>query len=171
MEFIYKNWIEVFIGVYRGWLEFDQITSLWDKKFIEISIDSKYSELYFNEKESKENVLKVLSKFIYDDYQIDVNYKDDEVFFNLFDYNDFRLGAKIWEYFFLSEIKELKKNRTQKLEEDIYYLWMDFKYFQVDWSDFIWLAAGSKNLTENDLYSNFENYLKDLKEFLISRKS
>lgn len=168
-QFKYKNWIEVFIGVYKDWLDFGSLTNKWDDNSIEILLNVRYTELYWAEKKSKEDVLNLLSKFIYDDYQIDVNYINHEYFFNLFDSNDFRLGAKIWEHFFLNVIKESNKNITQKLEEDIYYLWMDFKYFGVDWSDFNWLAANSINLTEKDLYSNFENYVDELKVFLFSR--
>ncbi len=167
--FKYKNWIEVFIGVYKDWLDFSSLTNKWDNNSIQILHNERYFELYWAEKKSKEDVLKLLSKYIYDDYQIDMIYEGDENFLELLKYDKFRLGFKIWEHFFLSEIKESKKNINQKLEEDIYYLWMDFKYFGVDWSDFIYLAAFSKKLTENDLYSNFENYFDDLEAFLFSR--
>ena len=152
-------------------MDFSSLTKKWDNNSIEILLNERYAELYWAEKKSKIDVLKLLSKFIYDDYKIDVAYKCDENFFKLLEYAEFRSGFKIWEYTFLNLIYKSDKNQTQKLEEGIYYLWMDFKCFQVDWSDFIWLASGSKNLTENDLYSNLQIYLEELKQFLIFRTS
>ena len=167
-ESIYKNWIEVAIGVQNNWLDYKNLTQLWDKDIINISNKDWYADLYFAEQKSKEDVLSILSKFIEEDYHIKIPIDNNGL---CIDYNlqEFKKGLKVWEYYFLYPIFISDKKVSEKLEEDIYYLWCDFKYFNVNWDEFLWIAASRLNKNENELYHSFEKYIKKLSDYLESR--
>lgn len=166
--FVFKNWKEVAIGIQNDWLDYKNLTKLWDNDVINISNKDWYADLYFAEQTSKEEVLLVLSKIIQEEYhsKIPIDRHGLCIDYTLEEIKD---GLKIWEYHFLYPIYISNRSISEKLEEDIYYLWIDFKYFTVDWDAFLWIAASRLNKSEQELYDDFEKYIGELSEYLASR--
>lgn len=166
--FVFKNWIEVAIGVQNDWLDYQNLTQLWDQDVISIANKDSYADLYFAEQKSKEDLLSILSKFIEEDHHIKIPIERNK--WNI-DYavKEFQEGLKIWEYHFLYPIYASNRLISEKLEEDIYNLWCDFVYFNVKWDDFLWIAASRLNKNENELYHSFEKYINKLSDYLESR--
>lgn len=165
---IYKNWIEVAIGVQNNWLDYQKLTKLWGINIINIPDKDRYADIYFAEQTSKEDILLLLSKFIKEDHCIEIPIDNNGL---CIDYNleVFTKALKVWEYYFLYPIFISDKKVSEKLEEDIYYLWCDFKYFNVKWDDFLWIAGSRLNKNEKELYRDFEKYINKLSDYLESR--
>lgn len=165
---IYKNFTEIAIGIQNNWLDYQKLTKLWDINIINIPDKDRYADIYFAEQTSKEDILLLLSKFIKEDYCIEIPIDNNGL---CIDYNleVFKKALKVWEYHFLYPIYASNRSISEKLEEDIYYLWCDFKYFNVKWDDFLWIAASRLNKNEKELYHNFEKYINKLSDYLESR--
>ena len=71
---IYKNWIEVAIGVQNNWLDYQKLTKLWSINIINIPDKDRYADIYFAEQTSKEDIyycfLNLLKKIIVLKYQL-----------------------------------------------------------------------------------------------------
>lgn len=167
-SYIFKNWTEVAIGIQNNWLNYKNLTRLWDKGVISIADKDSYADLYFAEQTSKEQVLLVLSKIIQQQYHIKTPVDRHGLCID-YTLKEFENGLKIWEYHFLYPVYTSNKPISEKLEDDLYYLWMDFKYFNVAWGAFLWIAASRLNKSIKELYTDFEKYVKELSEYLESR--
>lgn len=165
---VYKDFVEIAIGVQNNWLDSQKLTNLWDINVINILNKDRYVDIYFAEQTSKSEILLLLSKYIKEDYCIDTPIDSNGL---CIDYNlePFKKGLKVWEYYFLYPIFKSDKLISEKLEEDIYYLWCDFKYFNVEWDDFLWIAGSRLNKSENELYDDFKKYINNLSDYLESR--
>ena len=165
---IYKDWAEIAIGIQNNWLDYRQLTHWADTGTVLCLSAERYADVYWAEKGERETVLRLLRDFIKQDYGVEIpmNREDLEIDYRL---EVFQKGLKIWEYKFLRTIYLSDKEISEKIDNDIHYLWMDFMYFNVDWDNFIWIYAYRLNISEEELYNNFEKHLQNLYTYLMER--
>lgn len=164
IKIILKDWIEIAIGIQNNWLDYKNLTKFWDNEIIKIPIDDRYPYVYWAEQNSKEDVIKLINRFIVEDYSINIFSEESmKIDYTL---EEVKKSMKVWEYYFLNPIYLSTDSITKKLEEDIYNLWCDFVYFNVDWTNFLWITGSRFNKSENELYEEFIKYVKYLEKEL-----
>lgn len=166
--FNFETWEEIIIGIQNNWLDYKTLTNLWDSNNISMPKDKRYADIYWAEQESKEKVLEVVSEFVKKDLGLEIPIDREGLCID-YTLEAFENGMKIWEYHFLYPIYKSDRTISEKLEDDIYYLWCDFIYFNVRWGDFLWISACRLNKNEKELYHDFEKYIHELSSYLSSR--
>lgn len=153
----FNNWIEIFVGIENNFIKKTDVLFFYESGNLPFCTENDYVNLYIALNDKNKGFENQVKKLVENDFRIKLTLdpEKDNYALQLLDTNPYR----IWELEYLLAIKKSCKPLEDKIY-DIYLLWCDFKYFNVDWGDFLWLNNSIAN--KEKLYENFNSYIEFL---------